>query len=90
MAERIQRGEEHRTPRVRLRARDVGQRGDVVPVDPVPEPKAQRGDDEPDVERLIGGGRGYVLEHARPPVDSAIGIDSEPRSVPDAADATSP
>ena len=43
MTERIERGEEHRAGGVRLGARDVGEHGDVIPVDAVPEPEPESG-----------------------------------------------
>ena len=60
VAQRVQGGEEHGSPVGLLRAGDVGDGGDVIPVDPVPESEAEHGGDQSDPEPLGGGGRDHV------------------------------
>ena len=50
MTEGVERPEHERLRTVILRAGDIGDRGDVVPIDPVAEPEEERRDQEPETE----------------------------------------
>jgi hypothetical protein len=56
VAQRVERAEQQRLPPVVLRARDVRDRGDVVPVDAVLEPEPQGRHQRSDPEALRAGG----------------------------------
>ena len=67
MAERVQRCEPHRTSRFFLRARDVGERGDVVPVDAVAKAEAECGQKEAEVKGIVYADCRHERRHRCPP-----------------------
>ncbi len=54
MPDHVEGAEEDGSAALLLRGGDVGDRGDVVPVDPVPEAEPERRDDEPETEASVG------------------------------------
>jgi hypothetical protein len=58
VAERIERPEENRVPAIFLRAGDVGDRGDVVPINAVTKAETENGNDESETESLSGNSGG--------------------------------